>query len=155
MIRQVRVGIGYFVARKLMRFSALVKNPSVWRWMEGQFARKAALGSVEAQRFYGHILLHRGQGIGARQEGVRLLRLAANAGDARSAYQLGVLALTGDLDKDADYSQVVVWWTQAAEHGHALAAKRLADLYREGNAQIAVDLALAEQFDARAKRLGL
>ena len=43
----------------------------------------AALGDVKAQSFYGHILYFRGQGFGARQEGARLLRLAAEAGMRR------------------------------------------------------------------------
>lgn len=152
MMAKARVSVGYFVARRLMRIRALVKFPSVWRWMEGQFARKAALGSIEAQRFYGHILLHRGQGLGAKQEGVRLLRLAATAGDARSAYQLGVLALATDIHQAADANQAIHWWGLAAEQGHALAAKRLAELYR---GDMTPDAALAAHYDARAKALGL
>ncbi len=84
MLWKLRAGIGYFVARKLMMSRQAVSQPKLWRWMEGQFSRMAALGNVGAQSFYGHILYFRGQGFGAKQEGARLLRLAAEAGDAKA-----------------------------------------------------------------------
>lgn len=83
MLWELRARAGYFIARKLMASRQAVRQPKLWRWMEGQFARMAALGDVKAQSFYGHILYFRGQGFGARQEGARLLRLAAEAGMRR------------------------------------------------------------------------
>lgn len=59
----------------------------------------ASLGDVDAQSFYGHILTFRGVGLGAREEGVRLLRLAALAGDGKAAYQVGVISLAGTPSK--------------------------------------------------------
>ena len=94
---RLRAACGYALARYLFRWSWLLRQPRAWRWMEGQFARMAHLGDGGAQDFYGHVLLFRGQGLGAREEGLRLLRLAADQGQAKAAFQLGVQALKGDL----------------------------------------------------------
>ena len=56
MLWELRARAGYFIARKLMASRQAVRQPKLWRWMEGQFARMAALGDVKAQSFYGHIL---------------------------------------------------------------------------------------------------
>lgn len=150
MLITVRARLGYALARRLFHWSWLVKQPRAWRWMEGQFARMAKLGNHQAQSFYGHILLFRGQGLGARNEGRRLLELAARAGDAKAAYQLGVLSLAGDTLQAADALQAIAWWTQAAQAGHPAAAYRLAELYRAGAPGVPVDLALAEHFAAHS-----
>lgn len=150
----LRARIGYRVARWLMRFRSLVSNPRSWRWMQGQYARMAALGDRDAQSFYGHLLLHRGQGLGARDEGIRLLRLAAGAGDSKSAYQLGVLSLDGDARQAPDAAQAARWWELAAERGHPLAARKLVELYRAGGPGLVPDAAAAERAEMRASRLG-
>jgi len=152
---RLRARIGYGVARRLFHWSWLVKQPRGWRWLEGQFARMANLGDVAAQSFYGHILLFRGQGFGAREEGVRLLRLAATGGDAKAAYQLGVLSLAGDTRQAADGLEAARWWTLAAAAGHPLAAQRLADLYREGGPGLPADTERAARFVQRTRELGL
>lgn len=77
MLGRLKARLGYGVARKLFHQSWCVRQPRIWGWMEGQFARMSNLGDTGAQSFYGHILAFRGQGLGAREEGVRLLRLAA------------------------------------------------------------------------------
>ena len=74
---RLRAPLGYWLARRLFHWPWLLRQPRAWAWMQGQYARMAALGNVSAQSFYGHILLFRGQGFGAREEGLRLLRLAA------------------------------------------------------------------------------
>ena len=76
MLWSLRARLGYLLARRLLGWPWLVKQPRAWQWMQGQFSRMAALGDVAAQSFYGHLLLFRGQGLGAREEGMRLLRLA-------------------------------------------------------------------------------
>ena len=88
-------------------------------------------GHRDAQAFYGHLLLFRGQGFGAR-EGPAPLRLAASAGDGKAAYQLGVQALKGDSRQAPDALAASRHWAQAAEAGHPLAARKLAELYRDG-----------------------
>jgi uncharacterized protein len=153
MFAALRARVGYAVARRVFHWPWLVKQPRAWHWIEGQFARMANLGNTQAQSFYGHILLFRGQGMGARNEGLRLLALAAKAGDAKAAYQLGVQSLAGDSLHGADAQQALTWWTLAAQSGHPVAAHRLAQLYREGAPGVSADAALAEQFSALSSRL--
>ncbi|NRH26621.1 MULTISPECIES: SEL1-like repeat protein [unclassified Pseudomonas] len=155
MLMKWRAALGYWVSRRLFHLPWAVKQPQLWKWMEGQFARKAALGDVAAQSFYGHILLFRGQGLGAREEGIRLLRLAAEAGDAKSAYQVGVVSLAGSTRTAPDAVQAVHYWKIAAAAGHPLAAKRVADLYREGAEGLPADAAQADQYAEKARQLGL
>lgn len=83
MFLKLKARAGYWLARRLFHWSWFVRQPRGWSWLEGQFARMANLGDAGAQSFYGHILAFRGVGLGAREEGVRLLRLAALAGMAR------------------------------------------------------------------------
>ena len=99
---RLRARLGYALARRLFHWRWLMQKPGAWRWMEGQFARMATLGHVPAQSFYGHVLLFRGRGLGAREEGLRLLRLAAQAGDSKAAYQLGVTSLAGSPQQEPD-----------------------------------------------------
>lgn len=155
MLWRLRVRLGYALARRLFHWSWLVKQPRGWRWLEGQFARMASLGDVAAQSFYGHILLFRGQGLGAREESLRLLRLAATAGDGKAAYQLGVASLAGDARHAPDGRQAAHWWALAAAAGHPLAAQRLAGLYQDGAAGLPADAEQAACFAARARELGL
>ena len=152
---KLRARLGYFTARKLMISRKAVQQPKLWRWMEGQFARMASLGDVGAQSFYGHILYFRGRGFGAKQEGVRLLRLAAKAGDVKAAYQMGVVSLSEDASHGPDGSEAARWWKQAAEAGHPLAAVRLEQLYRAGGHGLTADPMEADRYKARAAQLGL
>ena len=119
---------GYWLARRLFHWPWFIRQPRSWRWMEGQYARMANLGNVGAQSFYGHILLFRGQGLGAREEGIRLLRLAALAGDAKAAYQLGVISLAGSASKAPDAAEAARWWQLSARAGHPLASLKLEQL---------------------------
>ena len=155
MLWRMRARIGYWVARRLLRWGWPARQPRLWTWMEGQFSRLAATGDRQAQSYYGHILLFRGQGRGARQEGRRLLRLAAEAGDAKSAYQLGSLSIAGEIDSPANALEALHWWQLAAEAGHPLASHRLAELYRTGAAGVPADPLRAQEYTERAQRLGL
>ncbi len=150
-----RAQLTYGVARRLMGWPWLVRQPRAWQWMQGQFSRMANLGDTAAQSFYGHLLLFRGQGLGAREEGLRLLRLAASGGDAKAAYQVGVQLLKGDTRHAADAQEAARYWGQAADGGHPLAARQLAELYRSGGPGLPADEAQAARFEARAHQLGL
>ena len=129
MFWRLRARLGYQLARQLFHWRWLMQQPRAWTWMQGQFARMAAQGDVPAQSFYGHLLLFRGQGFGAR--------------------------LSGDARQAPDGAEAARWWTLAAQVGHPLAAHRLARLYREGAPGLAVDAVLAQQFERRASDLGL
>jgi TPR repeat protein len=155
MLWPVRARLGYWLARRLFHWRWLLQQPRAWAWMQGQYARMAALGHVPAQSFYGHILLFRGQGFGAREEGLRLLRLAAQGGDGKAAYQVGVQVLAGDSRQAADAAEAARWWAVAADAGHPLAAQRLSQLYRDGGPGLAADAVQAERFAHRAEQLGL
>ncbi|ROL91319.1 hypothetical protein BK635_08375 [Pseudomonas chlororaphis] len=128
MFWRLKARAGYWLARRLFHWPWFVRQPRGWHWLEGQLARMANLGDVGAQSFYGHILTFRGQGLGAREEGIRLLRLAGLAGDAKAAYQMGVISLAGSPGKAADAAQAARWWTLAAKAGHPLAEVKLAQL---------------------------
>lgn len=151
---QLRAQLGYWLARRLFHWPAALRQPRLWQWMQGQYGRMANLGDTSAQSFYGHILLFRGQGLGAREEGLRLLRLAANGGDGKAAYQLGVQALKGDTRLAPDAVQAVRWWKMAVAAGHPLAAGRLGQLYREGAPGLPADPQAAERFAAMADGSG-
>ena len=151
---RLRARLGYWLARRLFHWRWLLQQPRAWHWMQGQYARMAALGDVPAQSFYGHILLFRGQGFGAREEGLRLLRLAAQGGDGKAAYQVGVQSLAGDSRQAPDAAEAARWWEKAAEAGHPLAAQRLAVLYREGGPGLAADPLRADALARRAESLG-
>lgn len=126
---KLRAKLGYWLARNLFRQRWAVGNDRLWEWMQGQFARMAAFDDVEARSFYGHLLLHKGQGIGARNEGVRLLRLAAQGGDGRSAWQLGVYSLQDSLQQHPDPQQAADWFELALQLGHPAAGGKLLQLY--------------------------
>lgn len=133
---KLRARIGYAVARKLFNQRWAVENQRIWLWMQERFARMSSYDDVAARAFYGHVLLHRGQGLAAQNEGLRLLRLAAEAGDAKSAYQVGVQCLKGSLNEPANALQAVHWWELAGRAGHPLALQRLLELYEEGGPQL-------------------
>ena len=128
MLLRIKARAGYWLARRLFHWTWAVRQPKVWSWMESQFSRMANLGDVGAQSFYGHILTFRGVGIGAREEGVRLLRLAALAGDGKAAYQVGVISLAGSASKAPDPVEAARFWNLAVKAGHPLAEIKLAQL---------------------------
>lgn len=147
---RLRIALGWHLARRLFHVPWLVKQPAVWRWMERCFARRAGQGDPLACDFYGHILLFRGQGLAAQEEGLRLLRMAADAGQAKAAWQLGVQALKGSVQRAPDAAEAVRRWEQALQAGHPLAASRLAQLYAEGAPGLDADPLKAEHY----RRLG-
>ena len=60
---KLRAQVGYRIARKLFNQRWAVENPRVWQWMQERFARMSRYDDVAARAFYGHVLLHRGQGL--------------------------------------------------------------------------------------------
>ena len=135
MFLKLKARAGYWLSRRLFNWPWFVRQPRGWSWMEGQFARMANLGDVGAQSFYGHILTILGVGFGAREEGVRLLRLAALAGDGKAAYQVGVISLAGSPSKAPDPAEAARFWEMAAKAGHPLAEIKLKELDAGGSSQ--------------------
>lgn len=155
MTGRLRAWLGYLVARRSMRWAWLVRQPRAWHWMQGQFARKAALGDRAAQSFYGHLLLFRGQGLGAREEAVRLLQRAALAGEGKAAYQLGALSLAGNARQAPDAAAAAAYWEQAVAAGHPLAIQRLAALYRQGGPGLPINAQQAARLQALVAEPGV
>ncbi|MNP73144.1 hypothetical protein D3C76_1698150 [compost metagenome] len=56
---------------------------------------------------------------------MRLLRLAALAGDGKAAYQVGVICLAGSPGKAPDPLDAARFWSIAAKAGHPLAQIKL------------------------------
>ena len=135
MLLKLKAQIGYWLARRLFHWRWCVRQPRIWSWMESQFSRMANLGNTSAQSFYGHILTFRGVGIGAREEGIRLLRLAALAGDGKAAYQVGVISLAGSASKAPDPIEAARFWNLALKAGHPLAEIKLNELAARDTAQ--------------------
>ncbi len=144
-----RAQIGYAIARRLFNQRWAVENQRIWQWMQERFSRMCSYDDMAARAFYGHVLLHRGQGLAAKKEGLRLLRLAAEAGDAKSAYQLGVQAIKGSLNEPADALQAAHWWELAGSVGHPLALQKLLALYEQGGPQLAANAAEAQRIQEK------
>lgn len=69
--------------------------------------------------------------------------------------ELGVQALKGDSRQAPDALAASRHWALAAEAGHPLAARKLAELYRDGGPGLAPDSERAEHYAQRASALGL
>lgn len=147
---RLKARCGYWLARKLFHRSSCVRQPRLWHWMEGQFARMANMGDINAQSFYGHILAFRGQGLGAKEEGIRLLRLAGLGGESKAAYQVGVFSLAGSASQSPDAAEAARWWTLAANAGHPLAAHKLVVLYEQGGPGLVADPSMAQRYRSMA-----
>lgn len=154
-ISRRRAVMGYRLARRMLDWPWLVKQDSIWQWMQGQFSRMANLGDVGAQSFYGHILWFKGQGPSAKQEGRRLLMLAADGGDAKAAFQLGRISLEDQVGQSADAAVAATFWEKAVEGGHPLAARKLASLYHDGGPGLAPNQEKSEYYQQRAQQMGI
>ena len=53
------------------------------------------------------------------------MRQAAQAGDGKAAYQVGVISLAGSASKAPDPIEAARWWGLAAKAGHPLAEVKL------------------------------
>ena len=62
---------------------------------------------------------------------LRLIRPAANDGDAAAQFYLGTMYVTGH-GVQQDYSAAALWFRKAAEQGYVLAQTNLGVLYRDG-----------------------
>jgi hypothetical protein len=49
MLWRIKARAGYWLARRLFHWSWFVRQPRGWSWLEGQFARMANLGDVDAR----------------------------------------------------------------------------------------------------------
>lgn len=116
----LRAKLGYWLARRLFGKRWAQQNPRLWDWMQNQYVRMANTGHRDAQAFYGHLLYYKGQGENARFEGLRYLRLAAEQGDAKATYQVGMHHLQADEPTEAKR-----WFERAQTLEHPMAEIQL------------------------------
>ncbi|MBX9645378.1 MAG: SPOR domain-containing protein [Novosphingobium sp.] len=121
---------------------------------EQLFAQAAAMGHLQAGDNYGLLLFQRGD----RQRGLPYIRAAADRGDPRAQYLLGVMHFNGEL-VPKDWVRAYALVTLAQQQGLPQAAGAMAQMDQHipyGERQQGVQLAaeLASQADAtRARQL--
>lgn len=121
---------------------------------EQLFAQAAAMGHLQAGDNYGLLLFQRGD----RQKGLPYIRAAADRGDPRAQYLLGVMHFNGEL-VPKDWVRAYALVTLAQQQGLAQAAGAMAQMdehipydQRQQGVQLASEL--ASQADAtRARQL--
>ncbi len=103
------------------------------RWLETAAEPRDGGGDMRAQLALGKALLL-GTGDVARDypRALRLLRRAADQGDAPAAYYLGVMFRSG-YGTAADAAQAAHWFDRAARHDIPAAMFMLANAYRDGD----------------------
>lgn len=104
---------------------------SVW------YALAAEQGYPPARSEFAMLLLRKVQP-SAKEEGVRLLRLSADAGDAQAMFRLGECFRKG-WGTERDLSASIGWYTLAAQAGNAQGAYALALLCLNGEEGFAQD----------------
>jgi hypothetical protein len=114
-------------------------------------AKSAAQGYEDAIHF-----LHYMENLGYRAEeeyfqGPPHIRKLAEDGDPEAQYQLGIRYESGVRVK-RDYVQALHWFTEAANSGHVMAMKSLADIYARGLDGVGVDKARAAQWSEKATK---
>lgn len=114
------------------------------------FRLGAQRGSVKALSTYGFLLHFRGTDAASKEQGALYIQAAAERGDAKSQYQMGKLYESGYppvifklTDKAFEHYQA------AAEQGHPVAIRRMADIYSNGELGRDVDLAKASSWEAK------
>ncbi len=121
---------------------------------EQLFGQAAAMGHLQAGDNYGLLLFQRGD----RQKGLPYIRAAADRGDPRAQYLLGIMHFNGEL-VPKDWVRAYALVTLAQQQGLAQAASAMAQMDQHipyDQRQQAVQLAgeLASQADAtRARQL--
>jgi TPR repeat protein len=114
-------------------------------------AKSAAQGYEDAIHFL-HFMEH----LGYRAEegffrGPPHIRKLAEDGDPEAQYQLARRYESGVKVK-RDYAQALHWFTEAANSGHIMAMKSLADIYARGLDGVDVDRSLAGQWSEKARK---
>ena len=127
---QAQYQLAYLYARG--EGTAVAPNKaSVW------YALAAEQGYPPARNEFAMLLLRNVQP-SAKEEGVRLLRLSADAGDAQAMFRLGECFRKG-WGTERDLSASIGWYTLAAQAGNAQGAYALALLYLNGEEGFAQD----------------
>ncbi|QOY88129.1 tetratricopeptide repeat protein [Paludibaculum fermentans] len=129
--------IWFLAHRELQPYES---NPEYQR----ELLRAGRLGSVHAQRALG-VAYATGDWAGPQDlvEAVRWYRLAAEAGEAESRYDLGFMLLLGE-GGEKDTEEGLMWLERAAEQGESSALRLLVDCYEKGHCDVPVNAARAQ-----------
>ena len=117
-----------------------------WNWL----TKSAAQGYQDAIQF-----IHFMENLGYNAEEnffkrVPHIRQLAEDGDAEAQYQLAIRYESGATGVK-DYPQALHWFNEAANKGHVMAMKSLADIYARGLDNVTVDKSLAAQWAEKAR----
>ena len=92
-------------------------------------------------------------GINQQEEGIKLLKKAAEGGAKRAAYLLGGIFLYGDCGQTINYVEARHWLSLASEQNHADATFLLAIIYYKGLG-VEHDLEKCAQLCLKSAQLG-
>lgn len=129
----------YRLAEQLFHARWLPRSPRTQRLTMRLFQRCADAGHTAALSVYGHMLFYRAVSPQDKAKGARYVLQAAHSGNVHAQYQAGCIYEHGCAQYPRRDDHAVTWYARAGEAGHPLAAKRLADAYREGALGLAVD----------------
>ena len=109
-------------------------RPAVTAYRQGDTAtaeralRSLDAPSADAEAWLGAVLIDRG----ARAEGLRLIRRAADAGSAEGEHRLGLIYANGEAGLERDETRAAQLFEKAAEKGHRRAQLNIGTLYWRG-----------------------
>ncbi|WP_027856177.1 tetratricopeptide repeat protein [Marinobacterium jannaschii] len=134
----------------LFRASPFKRSERKHRLLMKWFRFAADNGSEKALSVYGHLLHFRGEGVQNRIQGGIYLQRAAEKGDSKACFQMGKIYESGfEHYFQPDQARALSFYRKAAEAGHQLAIRRLADAYDAGELGLEVDKAEAGRWSDR------
>lgn len=123
----------FWIAYAAFRSSLLRHSRRKHNLVMKLFRLAADNDSRRALSVYGHLLHFRGEGVANRIQGAIYLQRAAAQGDTKALYQMGRIYEQGyEHYFPVNAQKAVAAYRQAAQQGHPLALKRMANLYAEG-----------------------
>ncbi|SFH97701.1 tetratricopeptide repeat protein [Modicisalibacter xianhensis] len=140
----------YRLAEQLFQTRWLPRSPRTQRLTMHLFQRCAEAGHTAALSVYGNMLFQRGMTPQDKARGARYVLQAAQSGDPEAQYQAALIYEHGCAQYPRRHDHAVTWYARAGEAGHRLAARRLAEAYRQGDLDLAVDEQCAAHWQALA-----
>lgn len=127
------------------------QNARVNHWLH----HSASLGYAPAEQLW-HLIQGFGESFRAfdRNLSYGAIRSLAEDGDPEAAYQLALRLEGGTGGAARDIAQSLQWFQRAADHGHVMAMRSLAQIYATGTAGVAANPNLAAHWQAQAERAG-
>lgn len=126
------------------------KNPDIAKkWIQ----IGAELGDAKCTGTLGEMMVFPSFGINQQEEGIKLLKKAAEGGATRAAYLLGGIFLYGDCGQTINYVEARHWLSLASEQNHADATFLLAIIYYKGLG-VEHDLEKCAQLCLKSAQLG-